>query len=243
VLTPGEILFFHDNGYLGPYPAFSPEEMISIRCGIEQNVLTKDGPNSRNRTQGRHQDCRIVYDLCAHPAIVNRVRSLMGDDLVLWASSFWIKEPGDPEVPWHQDITYWPINPAVNVSAWIAIDPVTTENACVQLIAGSHKEFVPHIAPPNSAWKGMADPAFVESRERVKMELKPGEFFLFTERLLHHSEPNRSNMRRMGLAARLTVPFVKVDHDRPPLYPGHAVQIVSGTDRFGFNRVEAPPAR
>jgi ectoine hydroxylase-related dioxygenase (phytanoyl-CoA dioxygenase family) len=75
------------------------------------------------------------------------------------------------------------------------------------------------------------------------MELAPGEFFLFNERLLHQSNANRSNKRRMGLSVRVTVPFVKVYHDTGPLFVGHKNMVIRGTDGMGFNRLADPPMR
>lgn len=125
----------------------------------------------------------------------------------------------------------------------MAIDEVTTENSCVQVIPGSHRAVVPHVpAGADMAFGEEADPAYVNSDAAVDMILRPGEFFLFNERLLHHSHKNTSSKRRMGLSARYTVPFVALlDQDAPPLFPGHACVVVSGTDRFCLNRTTAPP--
>ena len=84
-----------------------------------------------------------------------------------------------------------------------------------------------------------ADPSCFDASEAIHMELAPGEFFLFTERLLHHSAPNRSDKRRLGLAVRVTLPMVMVDHD--DLFKGHANVVLRGQDRFGLNRLVDPP--
>ncbi len=81
---------------------------------------------------------------------------------------------------------------------------------------------------------GMADPAGL-----VNMELKPGEFFLFNEKPLHHSEVNRSQRRRMSM--RVTLPIVRIEQDGPPLHPGYAAIVVSGRNTMGFKRLMAPP--
>lgn len=74
------------------------------------------------------------------------------------------------------------------------------------------------------------------------MELKPGEFFIFNERMPHHSEPNRSQKRRTGLSARYTLPIVAIlDQDSPPLFPGSGCVVVSGEDRLQLNRMAHPP--
>ncbi len=243
-LSHSEVRAFHHQGYLGPFTAMSVEEMAGIRRRIEDEVLTTTGRNPRNPLQSRHLDHRFVHDLIAAPEIVGRVRSLIGDDIVVWATYFFSKEPGGKEIPWHQDANFWPIEPPLNISIWMAVDEVTVENSCVQLIPGSHREVLRHVPSRDGmAFGEEADPALVDTSAAVDMVLRPGEFFLFNERMLHHSHTNRSDRRRMGLSARYTVPFVALlDQDAPPLFPGHACVVVSGTDTFGLNRMAEPPA-
>lgn len=241
-LTLEEVHFFHDQGYLGPFARCTPDEMAVIRSRIETEVLTRDGPNPKSREHARHLDSRLMYDLCAHPAITERIAALIGPDIVLWSSNFWIKHPGGKEIPWHQDISYWPIDPPINITAWMAIDEVTRENSCVRIIPGSHKRALPNVKVEGKWFEDATDMAFVDETKAIEMELKPGEFFIFSERLLHQSNANRSNRRRMGLAIRMTAPFVKVYHDQqPPLFPGHKNIMIRGEDRFGINQVTTPP--
>lgn len=232
---------FHRDGYLGPFTVRSPEEMAEIRASIEESVLdSDDGPQAGVPVHDRHRDRRVVYDLVSDPAIVDRMASLYGDDLLLWATHFWNKEPGDPEIPWHQDLSGWPIEPPLNVSAWIAIDEVTAENSPVKLIPGSHGRVIPQVDAPEGSWfDRMADPEAFDEGDAVEMELQPGEFFLFTERTLHYSEPNTSAKRRLGMSMRVTVPFVNIDHD--DLYAGHRATLLSGEDYHGINDTERGP--
>lgn len=240
-LTRAEVDFFVEYGYLGPYAALTQAEMAPVREAIESRVLKTAGPNPRRPMQSRHMDTPAVYDLAAHPAIIERIACLLGPDIVVWTTNFWLKEPGDAEIPWHQDINFWPIEPPVNVSAWVAIDDVTAENACVRLIPGSHRRFLQHQrAPDEMAIHEMVDPAAYDAGEALNMELKPGEFFLFSERLLHASSANRSSKRRLGLSIRVTVPFVHIFQDSH-LHPGHTAILASGRDVMGFNRYGGRP--
>ncbi len=91
------------------------------------------------------------------------------------------------------------------------------------------------------AFGEMADPDSFQTDGLVNMVLKPGEFFLFNEKTLHHSEPNRSNRRRMGMSVRVTLPIVRIEDDIPPLHEGHASIVVSGRDTFGFKRLMERP--
>lgn len=243
-LTTVEVRQFHRNGYLGPFTACSVAEMEEVRTKIETEVLVTEGPNKKNPRQARHQDHRLVYDLITAPSIVGRAQSLLGDTVVIWASYFFNKEPGDRELPWHQDLNFWPTEPALSLSMWMAIDDVTAENACVQIIPGSHRKVLTHVrAREGMGFREEADPAEVDETKAIDMILKPGQFFLFNERLLHHSNSNHSTKRRLGLSARYTAPFVEIlDPDDPPLFPGHACIVATGTDTFKLNRTAEAPA-
>ncbi len=244
LLSRDEVDFFVENGYLGPYAAMSPADMMPIREEIAATVLITDGPNLRRRMQSRHMDQPVVYDLASHPAIINRIAGLIGPDVVVWATNFWLKEPGSKEIPWHQDINFWPIEPPMNVSAWIAIDEVTEENACVRVIPGSHRHFLPHTtATAEMAFAEMADPNAYDASGAISMELKPGEFFLFSERLLHASSANLSDKRRLGLSIRVTLPMVHIFQDEPPLHKGHTAILARGRDVMGFNRYAGRPVQ
>lgn len=231
---------FVEDGYLGPFTMCSPDEMAEIRADVDHVISTPpNSPQRHNAEHNRHLDSRVIYDLCTHPAIVGGMTSLYGSDLLLWRAHFWNKGPGAKEIPWHQDFNYWPLEPAVILSAWIAIDESTVENACVQVIPGSHRQIRPHIkATEDMAFHEMAKPGSYDPSEAVNLEMKPGEFILFNERTLHHSEPNRSQKRRLGLAARVILPFVNVltyDSD------DHGLMLIAGEDKLGFNRIVEPP--
>lgn len=243
-LSREEVTDFHRTGFVGPFDAMTPDEMAVVRSRVETEVLTTDGANEKNRLQSRHLDQRLVYDTITTPPVLDRIRSLIGDDVVVWASYFFNKEPGGKEIPWHQDANYWPIEPPLNISIWMAVDRVTSQNSCVQLVPGSHRNVVRHIPSRDGMAFGMeADPAEIDTSTAIDMELEPGQFFIFNERMLHHSNANRSDQRRMGLSARYTVPFVNLlDQDAAPLFPGHACIVVSGEDRFQLNRTVQPPS-
>ena len=241
-LSRADVDFFVENGYLGPYAAMTPAEMADVRHEIETRVLTSDGPKAGSRGQSRHMDQPAVYDLATHPAIIDRIACLLGPDLIVWATNFWNKAPGGAEIPWHQDINFWPLEPPLNTSAWIAIDEVTVENSCVQIIPGSHRTSLPHTrAPKGVAFGKMADPDSFDASSAINMELQPGEFFIFSERTLHRSSVNTSNKRRLGMSLRVTLPIVHVFQDTSPLHPGHTAILAKGVDVMGFNRCASRP--
>jgi ectoine hydroxylase-related dioxygenase (phytanoyl-CoA dioxygenase family) len=233
-LSTAEIQRFHDEGYLGPFVLCSPAQMTEIRARIVTDVLPK--AMARPDKQ-RHLDARIIYDLCTHPAVLDRIESLVGPDILLWQSRIVSKEPGAKLITWHTDDNYLHIEPRLNFSAWIALDETTEHNGAVRLLPGTHKLTIPHVPTMEDVYSPMqADPRYFDANGPVvEMRLQPGQFFLFTDRTLHQSPPNRTQQTRMGLAVRFTVPLVRVDHDL-------GVLVVRGQDRLGFNKVVSAPA-
>jgi chlorinating enzyme len=207
-----------------------------------ERVLTTPSPHSIvNRS--RHLDSRTIFALSSAPAIVGRIASLLGPDLMLWATHVFDKVPARPgqpeEFPWHQDWYAWQLEPMVTISAWLALTPATVENGCLEVIPGSHRRPVPFEWTKDARYSigfgGMrADPAYFRETDKVVLPMDAGQFILFNERLLHHSHPNRTPHRRIGLGVRLTLPLVKV-------YESFPCVMVSGRDAFGFNRLASPP--
>jgi ectoine hydroxylase-related dioxygenase (phytanoyl-CoA dioxygenase family) len=239
VLTNDERKFFWDNGYVGPFRAMSAEAMGILRDQILSRVLGAEPSLHGTNNDCRHLDSHLVHGLCAQPAIVDRMADLLGQNLILWRSYFWCKQPGSPEVPWHQDLNNWPLEPMVNISAWVALDRVTVQNSCLSVIPGSHKRV--HRAVPidySGPVTGYVEDEHIDLARAINIELEPGEFFLFSEKLLHYSPPNQSAHRRLALAIRVTVPFVKVSHDQ--LFPGHRNVVLRGVDEMGFNLLQQP---
>lgn len=249
-LTAEEAERYHLDGYLGPYTLCSPEEMADLKERIDP-VLRPDRDDYRvpamvsvlnpamRRGFGRHHDHPFLFDIANSPAIKGRVANILGDDLLLWRTMFFSKDPGGKLIPWHQDYDGWQIEPMLVMSAWLAIDEATRENGCVELIPGSHRKIYPLVQSMPDVVDGfpkMADPDAFDEANSITMELKPGQFFLFNERTLHRSKPNTTAKRRLGLAMRYIPTMVRVlDPDDKPV-------LISGEDRLRFNHLAPIPA-
>ena len=248
MLDKSEVETFHKQGFLGPYRLFSPTEINKILLQIETDTAKFDIPSIMARTseqfagsqkfnQGhnRHMDCPSILHLSTHPGIINRIKRILGEDLLIWRSNFFIKKPGGVEIPWHQDSPYWPLVPNIVCTAWIAIDHSTKENGCVQVIPGSHLKVIPLItAPPGMNLATMANPDYYDANDAIDLEMRQGEVIFFNNYILHHSFPNNSNKRRMGLAIRIIPPLVRVmEYDDED----HQLLQVSGKDTLQFNKV------
>ena len=115
---------------------------------------------------------------------------------------------------WHQDVTYWGLEPPYALTAWYAVDDSDVENGCMRVIPGSHRQgIVEHgesARPGNllSINQEVSGDDLDES-QAVDLILKAGQISIHHGHLIHGSNPNRSTRRRCGLTLRYCPPHVK----------------------------------
>ena len=220
-LSDAEVEAYRRDGVVGPYALLSPAEMQRAQAEIDRDIVAPAvGDDENLHYHDRHLDHRTVCRICRRPELIDRVASLLGPDLIIWRSNFQVKQPageavGDAKqytkVPWHQDGAYFPLQPLVLVSAWIAITEATEQNGCLQVVAGSHTQTFDHDHDPEryEFMRSVPEDAFDQDAVRA-LVLRPGEFVLFNENTVHASGPNRTSRPRVGLTPRISVPFVHV---------------------------------
>src|SRR6185436_1007562 len=72
---------------------------------------------------------QVAVELSHAPAILGAYEDLLGPDYLVLASRFWIKDPQDRKfVTWHQDCTYFGLDPELLITCWLALTPVTAKN-------------------------------------------------------------------------------------------------------------------
>ena len=215
-LSDIELKRYKNDGYIIPKWRFSDddvrlmqglvEEIIKLNPGHQQEQfvcphLPKGATKPMNSS--RHRE---FLKLATTAGLRSGLNQIIGKDILLWGSQLFCKPAmTGMEIPWHQDGAYWPIKPLANVSAWIAIDDVKIENACLKVIPGSHLNGLrPHetdsrekIALDQTVKQGHFD-----QDKAVNIELSPGQVVLFDVYLIHGSTANTSGKRRAGLVYR-----------------------------------------
>jgi non-haem Fe2+, alpha-ketoglutarate-dependent halogenase len=232
-LTPEQIAAFNRDGYLAGIRIFDTEEITGIREYFDEllaKTLAAGGDSYSISTA--HLRYGRVYDILTHPRIVACVKDLLGENVIAWGSHFFCKMPGDGKrVSWHQDSSYWPLTPSMAVTAWLAIDDATVENACMRYIPGSHHlGHLTYTLSENDEGNVLNQtvPAAENLGEPVNVELKAGEISIHSDLLLHGSEANESNKRRCGLTLRYCPAIVRAGLG----WNGKGV-VVSGRDESG----------
>ena len=135
-----------------------------LRCAPRQRWRRCGRPSSRSWTPFRRTaTARTIATWTATPCTIwppsrpswSGWPCLYGPDLLLWRTNFFVKNRGSKAIPWHQDFNYWPLEPPVIISAWIAVDPSTRQNGNLQVIPGSHRSYRPaHRGHPRRAVRG-----------------------------------------------------------------------------------------
>jgi Phytanoyl-CoA dioxygenase (PhyH) len=231
---------YHRDGYLSPISVFSPEEARGYRAKLEAIEASGRLPVGALRSKC-HLLLTWVDEIVRHPKVLDAVEGIIGPNILVWGTSFFIKEPRNKSfVSWHQDLTYWGLEPPDIVTAWIALSSSTRENGAMRVLPASHTmEVLPHadtFAADNLLSRGQEIRVDVDERKAVALELEPGQMSLHHVKLIHGSEPNPSPHRRIGLAVRY-IPT----HVRQTAGMVDSAVLVRGVDSFGYFHPEERP--
>jgi phytanoyl-CoA dioxygenase PhyH len=231
---------YHEVGFVAPIRVLSADEANGYRGKLEAIEASGRLPAGALRSKC-HLLLTWVDEIVRHDTVLDAVESLIGPNILVWGSSFFIKEPRNASfVSWHQDLTYWGLQPADIVTAWIALSESTLENGAMRVVPRSHTlEVMPHtdtFAAENLLSRGQEISVEVDAAKAVALELAAGEMSLHHVKLIHGSEPNPSSRRRIGLAVRYIPTYV-----RQTAGMVDSATLVRGADSFGHFHAERRP--
>jgi non-haem Fe2+, alpha-ketoglutarate-dependent halogenase len=240
IMAADAVRQFKDQGYYAPIRALTSDEAANLRSRLEVFEATNRGLTGGLRNKP-HLLLTWLDELVGHPGVLDAVEQVIGPDILVWGSSFFIKEPRNPSfVSWHQDSTYWGLEPPDIVTAWVALSESTHENGTMRVIPGSHKlNQAPHrdtFATDNLLSRGQEIMVEVDETKAVELPLQPGEMSLHHVRLIHGSEPNPSTKRRIGFAIRYVPTYV-----RQAAGLRDSARLVRGVDKYGHFEPEQRP--
>ena len=230
-LTPEQVDLYRTQGYSPAASVLTPLEARGFRSGIERYEAqvghALDFPEKSKSYLLFDWADRLVH----HPKVLDAVEDLIGPDILVYHSTMWIKEANTPAyVLWHQDATYFFLDPAEQVTAWVALSDASVEAGCVHVLPGSHQlGQLAHVDRPsrhNMIRRGQGVPGY-EDQKGVAVPLKIGQLSLHHTYLLHASGANRTNDRRMGYG----ISFIPA-HVRPVGHSKPSALLVRGTDRY-----------
>ena len=203
---------YERDGFVFPVRAMSGEQAAGYRGQLEAVERSIAGDTEKEKAVRSY--CNLVLpfidEITRTPEITGPVSALLGDDLIVFGCSLFIKEPRSTSyVSWHQDLHYWGLDNEEEVTAWLALSPSTRASGCMRFVAGSHREILEHNDTHHSdnlLTRGQEIAVDVDENDATDVVLQPGEMSLHHGRLLHASAPNGSDDRRIGVAIRYITP-------------------------------------
>ena len=249
MLSAEQIIQYKEYGYVIPDFLMSGEQIEAIK--ERHSLLVRTYPEFTDYCPAILQYDEAFVEFCKNDEILNMVAQLIGSDIALWNSSFFAKPAMNGKAtPWHQDGEYWPIRPLATCTAWLAIDDSTSENGCLQVIKGSHREgrLLQHqtnSSPDLTLNQELLEDEF-DSSQAVDITLQQGQISLHDVFLVHGSQPNRSANSRRGMTMRYMPTTSIFDHKlaaqqynnlQVPDHSNRKLYHMRGEDRSGENNL------
>lgn len=193
-------LFAEANGYLVVPNALSPDELETLRAAADraEAAWREDASRPGWRQENIEQIQSIVeygdefLELAAHPIIFPVVRELLGDDVTLLFSDYFITPPRTAsQIHWHRDARILgPYHPRSRMfaKAFVLLSDVSAEGGGTALIPGTHKF--------EEEWEFpiVDDPSDMPGH--VKMAFPAGTIWFMHGRTYHAALPNQSDTTR-----------------------------------------------
>jgi hypothetical protein len=237
-LSEDQVRCYHENGFSTAVPVLAADEVARFRAGLETYEADVGHPLAFPQKSKPYLLFDWADEIVHHPNVLDAVEDIIGPNILIYHTTTWIKEPGQPAyVLWHQDATYFFLEPYEHITAWVALSDSTEESGCVRVLPGSHRlGQLPHIDAPdefNMIKRGQG----IEGYDEEEGELLPvmaGELSLHHTHLLHRSGGNNTHDRRIGVG----VSYIPT-HVRPIGQVKPSALLVRGVDEYGHFEPEA----
>ena len=169
------------------------------------------------------------------PALVRTAQAILGPDISLFAAGYIVKEPrGEMEILWHQDGSYWPLDPMEVCTLWVAVTESDPGNGCMRVLPGTQLLDLQKLRDRperNSLLGSSVDDGLVDESLAVDLILAPGDLSVHHPNIVHGSNANQSDRWRINLVVRVIAAGTRVTApDWPGVFP------LAGRPRPDINR-------
>jgi ectoine hydroxylase-related dioxygenase (phytanoyl-CoA dioxygenase family) len=256
MLSAEQMKYFATEGYLGPFDLPAPQRDEWCRPARLKHVhgVLHSGTLNKEQERNQHLYSASLVQLVTAPQILDQVRTMLGDNVLLWVAHILSRAPGSGGQAWHSDSINQYIR-GLHIS--VALTDMNRENGCLSVIPGSHLYRTSLWAHEQS--KGL-DRCDADSIVRLAdesapwnaphslrhMELSGGQYFFTWGGLWHGVGSNRTKRPRVACVARYCRPdFQCRDYgfrdDRITQGELQPCVLVSGSDDFRLNELRPPP--
>lgn len=239
-MTADQVAAYRQNGFHYPLDVFSADQAARYIAHLE-SIEAVHGP--MHYRVKPYLVMQSAWEIATHPRLLDAVEAVMGPDILLWDSSYIIKEPHTGSfVSWHQDLKYWGLEMPDDdslVSVWVALSAANQANGAMRFVRGSHRRGVytheDTFEADNLLHRGQVIPDTFVPEDIDAMSLLPGQASLHHGWTVHSSGANTSDSRRVGIVFNYLTPAVK-----QVVGAGESATLVRGNDRYGHFRPEPP---
>ncbi|RUT00247.1 non-ribosomal peptide synthase [Dulcicalothrix desertica PCC 7102] len=272
-LTKKELQEFEELGIVGPFTLLDPNQVDSItkkltvekrkfffanniisRIPLLKDQLSEASWGKGKWHKGLHASAPLVYKLATESVIVDRIASIIGQDILLWSAMVLNVKPSDRNPSWHTDAELRDWSQWEGATAWLALSNVD-EQSGMKVITRSHRlpltseEVRQKLGVNTSDDDAILQAAreFDPKCECVSVNTKPGEFFIFATRAWHTGRKSATQKVRNSVIFQYSKPCVEIKmpvHPDPPVvWDSRSLPciLVRGNDEYGKNRLVKPP--
>lgn len=197
---------------------YDEDGYVIVRNAIDKNLileaerhvhwLLKNNPGIRPEQLHTNllADDPFWLRLAGDKRLIDITEQFLGPDIALFASHYICKPPktGQP-VLWHQDGSYWPLEPMDVITLWLAVTDSTIENGCMKVIPKSQNMSLQETKSRTDIDNVLAssiDDDLVDESSVLNIILNAGDVSIHHPNIIHGSDSNHSDTWRMGLTLR-----------------------------------------
>ena len=233
-LSSNQLKQYEDEGFVSPINIFSKDKAKEIRNEIEliENHMPEELDNSGR--YNAHLISPLLDEVTHDTKILDAVQSLIGENILICGTTLFIKNPNEKGfVSYHQDAKYIGLEPLNWVTAWVAITDSNEKNGCMRMWSGSHKDNLKEhdqkFNKGNLLTRGQTVKN-VPKDETTPLILEAGQMSLHHPTVVHGSELNKSNDRRIGFVIQSYI-----STNVKQVLGKNSVQLARGTDEYNYH--------
>ena len=184
----------------------------------------------------------LLDEVTHNSKILDAVQSLIGENILVCGTTLFIKNPNEKGfVSYHQDAKYIGLEPHNWVTAWVAITDSNEKNGCMRMWSGSHKDNLKEhdqkFNEGNLLTRGQTVKN-VPKLETTPLILEAGQMSLHHPTVVHGSELNKSNDRRIGFVIQSYI-----GTNVKQVLGKNSVQLARGIDKFNYHEKIGRPQK
>ena len=234
-LSSNQLKQYENEGFVSPINIFSKEKAKEIRNEIELIENTIPGELEKSGRYNAHLISPLLDEISHDSKILDSVESLIGKNILICGTTLFIKNPNEKGfVSYHQDAKYIGLEPYNWVTAWVAITDSNENNGCMRMWSGSHrdnlKEHDQNFNEGNLLTRGQTV-RNVPKEKTTPLILKAGQMSLHHPTVVHGSDINKSDDRRIGFVIQSYI-----GTNVKQVLGKNSVQLARGTDKFNYHK-------